>query len=328
MVSRKAARTWAIAVCVVAALAGCTTPRATFVTEHGLGPDKWATAWLLTTSVAPGAELSVVDTGTALPPGIAFDVPGSDIVRKGRLSAFEGAVAKHGLGEPHIARLARIVHDIEIGPWGTAADPESPKVEAAFRTLQQRYGRDEVLPACYLRFFSAVDEAIRASPAPNGALDSALLDINCEQVAKKPGAGQIVAEVPTGFLLAEMARGRRVVFVDVREQDEFQEAHIPGALNFPIRDLDSALDHVRDADYVVSYCIKDFRGFEMAKALKMAGIKNSVILKPYGIRGWVEQGLPTVGQRAMSEAAGRNRLTRCSEMPSQCRADKARVARG
>ena len=36
--------------------------------------------------------------------------------------------------------------------------------------------------------------------------------------------------------LGAMAAGRKVVFVDVREADEFMEGHIPGAINVPLRD--------------------------------------------------------------------------------------------
>ena len=35
-----------------------TSPRQTVVTDHGLGPDKRATAWLMAQRAVPGAELA------------------------------------------------------------------------------------------------------------------------------------------------------------------------------------------------------------------------------------------------------------------------------
>lgn len=305
----------------VTLLTGCGAEPVIYVTEHGLGPDKWATAWLLTKRVSPGAQLNVVDIGKQLPQGIAFDVPGSPMQRKGKLSAFEVVSANHRLDDPDTQRFGRIVHDIEIGAWGAAVDADSPVVEQAFRSLQERYGRDTTLPACYLKFFDAVHSAIRDARESSKAISSDALAVDCGQIATQPAPSQIVAQVPIEHLLAEMKRGKSVVFVDVREEDEFLEGHIPGALNLPIRDLDeSVVQRVQSADYVVSYCIKDFRGFEMAKALKDAGVQNSVILNPFGIRGWVEEGLPTIGSAAMSEVDGRRRFTECIDSPDTCKA--------
>lgn len=301
---------------------GCARTPAVFVTEQGLGPDKWATAWLLTQQIDPGAELRVVDIGAPLPQGIAFDVPGATILRQGTQSAFEVALRQHSQQDPDLQRFGRIVHDIEIGAWSAATDPESPIVEHAFRSLQQRYGRDAVQSACYMRFFSDVHAAIRRAREAKTALPADALTTNCDGIAATAPARKVVAEVSIDHLLAEMKAGKRVAFVDVREVDEFEEAHIPGALNIQIRNKDDAISRVAGADYVVSYCIKDFRGFEMAKALKEAGVESSVILNPYGIRGWTEEGLPVVGSKGLAEEDGRRRLVECMQASGACKADK------
>ncbi|WP_164833039.1 hypothetical protein [Vibrio mytili] len=46
-------------------------------------------------------------------------------------------------------------------------------------------------------------------------------------------------------------------------------------------------------DYIVPYCLKDFRGFETAKVLKNKGLKNVVLMEPAGFNGWRSAGLPT-----------------------------------
>lgn len=308
--------TWAIAFSLVAG--GCTNAPITYVTEQGLGPDKWATAWLLTRHINPGAELRVVAIGEALPEGIPFDVPGAKILRQGTSSAFEVAGEGHLQSAPDLQRFSRIVHDIEIGAWGAASDPDSPVVEHAFRSLQQRYGRDKVQPECYLQFFGDVYTAIQLARQNDEPIAASALATQCN-AATREASRKIVAEVSIEHLLGEMSRGKRVVFVDVREADEFAEVHIPGALNVPIRNKALAASQVSGADYVVSYCIKDFRGFEMAKALKDAGVENSVILNPYGLRGWVEEGLPVVGSKGLSQSDGDKRLSECVQSPQTCR---------
>jgi rhodanese-related sulfurtransferase len=313
--------------CCVCLLAACNTERVTYVTDAGLGPDKWATAWLLTHRVNPGAELSVVPIGQPLPAGSPFDVKGSPITRKDKRSAFEVVSDMYKLHDADTERFGRIVHDIEIGAWGAASDADSPMVEQAFRSLQERYGRDTTSPACYLKFFGKVDSNIREQRISGIAMSAESLSVNCDQIASQPRGEQIVGQVPINELLAEIKRGKSVVFVDVREEDEFLEGHIPGAINVPIRDLNNGIVEIlkaKSADYVVSYCIKDFRGFEMAKALKEAGVQNSVILKPYGIRGWVEEGLPTIGHQAMSEVEGKRVFANCIQDSTFCRASQNR----
>jgi rhodanese-related sulfurtransferase len=261
----------------------------------------------------------VVDIGEALPEGIPFDVPGAKILRQGTSSAFEVAGRQHLQSDRDLQRFARIVHDIEIGAWGAASDPDSPIVEHAFRSLQQRYGRDKVQSDCYLQFFGDVYTAIQAARKNEQSIAAEALVTHCDGAAKETSR-RVVAEVSIDQLFSEMRRGKRVAFVDVREADEFAEAHIPGALNVPIRNKELAISKVAGADYVVSYCIKDFRGFEMAKALKDAGVENSVILNPYGIRGWVEEGLPVVGNKGLAPVDGENRLLECVQSPQTCQA--------
>ena len=66
---------------MLAGLMACAPPmaslRQTVVTDYGLGPDKWATAWLMARHAVPGAELVVVSQGKPVTAGIAFDVPTS-----------------------------------------------------------------------------------------------------------------------------------------------------------------------------------------------------------------------------------------------------------
>jgi rhodanese-related sulfurtransferase len=306
-------------------LTGClapTEPRQAIVTEYGLGPDKWATAWLMTRHAHPGAELKIVSQGDAFPAGIAFDIPTSPLRRERDHAAFQSVMSHYGLNDPALQRLATIVRDVEVNYWGVPDAAESASVEQAFRSLQQRHGRYAVAPECYLRFFDRVYTHIKSNPEANASVDPAQLSIDCHALASEQSEGALVPELGIATLLTEMRAGKTVAFVDVREPEEFAEGHVPGAHNIPLRSLDdAALTKLRGVDYVVSYCIKDFRGFEMARSLRDAGLRNAVILKPYGIKGWIAEGLPTVGDKALSMVEGQARLKACVASPERCKAD-------
>ncbi|MGH8031950.1 MAG: chromate resistance protein ChrB domain-containing protein [Luteimonas sp.] len=289
------------------------------MTEFGLGPDKWATAWLLTRHVAPGAKLVVVDADAPMPEGTAFDVPGAHFQRVGNRASFEVVQAAYGVADPDIQRLAAVVHDIEVSFWVPDKTAEAPLVEHAFRMLQRGQAQEVVTPDCYVAFFDSVHRAIHVQRTEGKAMSVSDLSVTCEASAIEAPRASLVPEIAIPDLLTAMKHGKSVVFVDVREANEFQEAHIPGAINVTLRDLDAdTVARVEHADYVVSYCVKDFRGFEMAKALRQAGVHNAVILKPYGMKGWLAQGLPMVGTQALDEPEATAQMNRCVHAADGC----------
>ncbi len=109
-----------------------------------------------------------------------------------------------------------------------------------------------------------------------------------------PSARPAPGRIETAKVLETLARGRRVVFVDAREPAEYREGHIPGAINLPLRRAHAAPlpPPLRGADLVVPYCLKDFRGYEVAKALVRRGVANVRVMQPSGLKGWRSLGLP------------------------------------
>ncbi|GEM_PF-1792855 len=90
----------------------------------------------------------------------------------------------------------------------------------------------------------------------------------------------------------------KVVLLDVREKEEYDEFHIPGplCLRITLRDLPTAdLTPFQDADLVIPYCLKDLRGFEGAKILRQRGILNVGVFEKFGIYSWENAGFPTAG---------------------------------
>ena len=128
-----------------------------------------------------------------------------------------------------------------------------------------------------------------------------------------------VPAVPADQVLEWIAAGKQVIFVDARESQEFEEEHIPGAINLSLRELESIdPERFRDADLIIAYCMKDFRGFEVAKAMRRAGFPQAAILREYGIAGWKKRGLPTVLGGKADEDGARALLNACAREPSRC----------
>ncbi|MEW6239310.1 MAG: rhodanese-like domain-containing protein [Chloroflexota bacterium] len=44
------------------------------------------------------------------------------------------------------------------------------------------------------------------------------------------------------------------VFVDVRSEAAYAEGHIPGALSIPLAELESRLDELDPAQWIITYC--------------------------------------------------------------------------
>lgn len=93
--------------------------------------------------------------------------------------------------------------------------------------------------------------------------------------------------------------GRKVVFVDVREPAEYTEFHLPEALDVPLREVEAdprtSAKALADADLVIPYCLKDFRGYEGAKKLQSKGLQNVGLMEGYGINAWKRAELPVAG---------------------------------
>lgn len=128
-----------------------------------------------------------------------------------------------------------------------------------------------------------------------------------------------VPVVASEQVLAMIRAGKKVVFVDAREPAEFAEEHIPGAINVSLREVaDLDPEVLGDPDLVIAYCLKDFRGYEVAKALRRADQLPAGILADLGINGWKSRGLPTFIRDKISAEEASLRLARCAGAPAEC----------
>ena len=85
----------------------------------------------------------------------------------------------------------------------------------------------------------------------------------------------------------ELLAAGDVYLVDVREEKEYAEGHIPGAVNIPIRTLAQNLDKIPSDQPVVVYCASGLRAGMSTAALHMLGYDN-VRSFPGGWKAWSE----------------------------------------
>ncbi len=104
-----------------------------------------------------------------------------------------------------------------------------------------------------------------------------------------------VREFTIEEFVGRLQAGERYILVDVREDTEWADGHIPSAHHMGRgvieREIERAIPE-KDAP-IVLYCDGDFRSALAADNLQRMGYANVFSLDG-GIRGWSERGLPTV----------------------------------
>ena len=113
------------------------------------------------------------------------------------------------------------------------------------------------------------------------------------QLTKQP-------EVQTQALPAEVSvteaaklRDQGAFMLDVREPDEWQAGHIPGATLIPLGELSSRISEVPADQQVVVVCRSGNRSAQGRDILRAAGITQSTSMAG-GMNDWTAQGLETV----------------------------------
>lgn len=82
-----------------------------------------------------------------------------------------------------------------------------------------------------------------------------------------------------------------VVVIDVREQWEYDEAHVPGVTLIPMGTIPNRLDDIPRDKEVIVMCRSGNRSGQVTEFLRQAGFTNVHNMKG-GILAWQEAGLP------------------------------------
>src|SRR5918912_917218 len=97
-----------------------------------------------------------------------------------------------------------------------------------------------------------------------------------------------------------LGEDERPVVLDVREREEWDQGHIPGALHIPRGSLESRVEQALPdrSRAVVVYCAAGNRSAFAAKTLEELGYESVASLAG-GIADWQRHGLPTERPRAI-----------------------------
>ncbi len=110
-----------------------------------------------------------------------------------------------------------------------------------------------------------------------------------------------IDEVSSGDVLERLAADGRPLLLDVREQDEWQEGHLPGAIHVPRGNLESRIESVvpdRSREIVI-YCAGGARSAFAAKSLTELGYEN-VTSMIGGFTDWKRNGFDFQTPRALT----------------------------
>lgn len=93
--------------------------------------------------------------------------------------------------------------------------------------------------------------------------------------------------------LAQMLnRGEPVQLIDVRSPREYDEAHVPGAINVPLEQVESRLSDLRPGQPAVLIC-QSGRRADMCRTI-LENHRDDLIVLEGGTSAWMQEGLPIV----------------------------------
>jgi hypothetical protein len=139
-----------------------------WVTRKNAAVDRIACPWLVRRFIDPDAEFLYVD-----PQDVArvarekdatpFDVEGAELGHVDGRCSFESILVKYRLGDPGLARLARIVHGADIES-DIGVVPESAGLKAVAMGFRRLYGdRDHEKLEAEMPLYDALYEWCKAS---------------------------------------------------------------------------------------------------------------------------------------------------------------------
>jgi rhodanese-related sulfurtransferase len=121
----------------------------------------------------------------------------------------------------------------------------------------------------------ALDREHFQGTPPRGA-KAAIREISADELSKSP-------------------RKKGVLLLDVREDGEWRQGHLPRATHLRLAAIDAEIRNVAPSSKtpIVCYCAGGFRSAAAAATLKKLGYADVYSLAG-GIRAWTAAGLPTV----------------------------------
>ncbi len=119
----------------------------------------------------------------------------------------------------------------------------------------------------------------------------ALIAVGAVLLGGQPKAAAVPLEISVAEAVQKRAEGAFIL--DVRQPEEWNEVHIPGATLIPLGELPSRLNEVPRDQEIVVVCRSGNRSQSGRDILLDAGFKN-VTSMAGGVNSWKSQGYPTV----------------------------------
>ena len=141
-----------------------------WVTRPRPGVDRMASAWLIRRFIDAEARFGFVADREAPREAVPFDMFGVELSHHGNHCTFETLCKTFGIIDPAVARVANIVHDLDLkdGHFGA---PEAPTIGTVIEGLQLAHREDDALLEHGMALFEALhcafeQSARRAGPRP------------------------------------------------------------------------------------------------------------------------------------------------------------------
>lgn len=124
-----------------------------------------ASAWLIVRFVDADAEFLFADSIPGGEDVVPFDMFGVEFGHHGDRCTFETLLALFGLDDPALARIARIVHDLDLRSESTT-DTETTTIGRLIYGLREAVAEDETLLDRGIVVFEALYRSFRSEAAP------------------------------------------------------------------------------------------------------------------------------------------------------------------
>ena len=133
-----------------------------WVTRPRPGVDRMASAWLIRKFIDRAATFVFADVPEG--PDVAFDMYTGEFSHRGGLCTFEVLADRFGLSDPAVARIAQIVHDLDMKE-AKYAPPEAPAVGRMVDGLRALHSDDGTLLEQGINMFEALARSFESSAA-------------------------------------------------------------------------------------------------------------------------------------------------------------------
>jgi hypothetical protein len=134
-----------------------------WVTRPRPGVDRMSSAWLIARFIDPHARFGFASDREEVPrDGVAFDMFGVEFSHESERCTFETLCARFGINDAAVARVAEIVHDLDLkdGRFGAA---EAAAIASVIDGLQLAHADDDALLAQGMALFDALHRGFAQS---------------------------------------------------------------------------------------------------------------------------------------------------------------------